>query len=103
MNTDGSIRTCGVTDGGPLRHARPDAIVCGPCHNYLGALGFKVGSEVLGDIEVELRFGVAAIGFRPSRITRFRCPPVPDWTVNERWVPEVATVMSRVDRDNLSR
>lgn len=102
MNTDGRVRVGRVADVSSLCHAGAHTIIACSRQDDLGALGLKVGSEVLGDIEVELRFGVAAIGFRPSRVTRFRCPPVPDWTVNERWVPEVATVVSRVDRDNLS-
>ena len=59
MDIDGDVRVCCIENLGTLIDARSKPGVCRPGQYHLGALRLQVCLQVLGDVEVELRFGIS--------------------------------------------
>ncbi len=103
MDIDRDVRVRAVDDLRARRHARPHAVVAVAREHNLGALSAQVGGEVLGNVEVELRLCIAAVGFRACRIAVLVFAPVPDWIVDVARVCVVAPVVAGVDAHDLAR
>jgi uncharacterized membrane protein YccC len=101
VDVDRDVGMRGVDDLAPAVDARPDAVVAASRHHHGRPVSAQVGPQVAGDIEVELRLGVAAVGLGPRRVAGFPLPAVPDLMADVGRIGEVPAVVARVDADDL--
>jgi hypothetical protein len=92
VDVDRDVGVRAVDDLRALRDARTDTGVAIAREDDLRALRAQVAGEVLGDVEVELRLGVAADGFGAGGVACLLFAPVPDEVVDVAWICVVAAV-----------